>query len=158
MKSTIDEIWRSSNDEDAVIHKFGYARANLKARLALLNTLQPTSDEQKAAKTETTEAAIAINQVLAQMTLALVDPISYPLISIVVGWAAFLFCRYGLMSRRHQMSLVVFMVGAMGIASAIYVIADLINPYSGTFALSSAPLQHVLKVLEEANVPAGSHR
>ena len=33
-----------------MIHRFGYARANLKARLALINTLQPASDPQKAAK------------------------------------------------------------------------------------------------------------
>ena len=52
IKNTIAEIWKSSDDEQAVIHKFGYARANLKARLALLNMLQPASDQQTAAKTE----------------------------------------------------------------------------------------------------------
>ena len=123
IKNTIAEIWKNSDDEQA-IHKFGYARANLKARLALLNTLQPASDQQTAAKTEATQAAIAIDQTLAQMTLALVDPISYPLISIVVAWAAFLFCGYGLLSKRHPMSYVALVVGALGIASAIYLIAD----------------------------------
>jgi hypothetical protein len=61
IKNTIAEIWNNSDDEQAVIHKFGYARANLKARLALLNTLQPASDQQTAAKTEATQAAIAID-------------------------------------------------------------------------------------------------
>ena len=74
IKNTIAEIWGDSNDEEAVIHKFGYARANLKARTALLNTLQPGSDQQTAAKTEAMQAAIAIDQLLSQMTLALVDP------------------------------------------------------------------------------------
>ena len=120
IKNTIAEIWKSSDDEQAVIHKFGYARANLKARLALLNTLQPASDQQTAAKAEATQAAIAIDQTLAQMTLALVDPISYSLIGIVVAWAAFLFCGYGLLSKRHPMSYVVLVIGAMGVASAIY--------------------------------------
>jgi hypothetical protein len=100
----------NSDDEQAVIHKFGYARANLKARLPLLNTLQPASDQQTASKTEAMQAAIAIDQTLAQMTLALVDPISYSLISIVVAWAAFLFCGYGLLSKRHPMSYVVLVV------------------------------------------------
>ena len=158
IKNTIAEIWGGSNDEEAVIHKFGYARANLKARTALLNTLQPASDQQTAAKTEATQAAIAIDQTLAQMTLALVDPIAYSLISIVVGWAAFLFCGYGLLSKRHPMSYVVLVVGAMGIASAIYIIADLSSPFSGAFAVSPAPLVDVLKVVEEAAAPAGSHR
>ena len=91
------------------------------------------------------------------MTLALVDPISYSLISIVMAWAAFLFCGYGLLSKRHPMTYVVLVVGAMGIASAIYLIVDLISPFPGVFVISPAPLVDVLKVVEEA-APAGSHR
>ena len=48
------------------------------------------------------------------MTLALVDPISYSLISIVVGWATFCFCGYGLLSRGHPISYVVLVVSAIG--------------------------------------------
>jgi Protein of unknown function (DUF4239) len=157
IKNTIAEVWGGSNDEAAVIHKFGYARANLKARTAFLNALQPASDQQTAAKAEAMQAAIAIDQLLSQMSLALVDPISYSLISIVVTWAAFLFCGYGLLSRRHPMSHVVLVVGALGIASAIYLIADLISPFSGVFVISPAPLVDVLKVVEAA-APGGSHR
>ena len=49
---------------------------------------------------------------------------------IVVGWATFPFCGYGLLSKGHPMSYVVLVVGALGIASAIYIIADLISPFS----------------------------
>jgi hypothetical protein len=52
----------------------------------------------------------------------------------------------------------VLVVGALGIASAIYVIADLISPYSGVFVVSPAPLVDALKAAEEAAAPAGSHR
>ena len=156
IKNTIAEIWGDRDvDEEAVIHRFGYARANLKAKIAFLNALQPASDQQTAAKAEAMQAASVIDQLLSQMTLALVDPISYSLVSVVVSWAAFLFCGYGLMSRRHPMSYVVLMVGAMGIASAIYLIADLISPYSGVFVISPAPLVDVLKAVEAAAVPGG---
>ena len=159
LKNTITEIWGDSDDdEEAVLHKYGYARAYLKARITYLNTLQPASDQQTAAKAEAMQAAIAIGQMRTQMTLALVDPISYSLVSIVVGWAAFLFCGYGLLSKRHPMSYVVLVVGALGIASAIYIIADLISPFSGVFVVSPAPLVDVLKAVEEAAAPAGSHR
>ena len=73
IKNTIAEIWGGSHDEEAVIHRFDYARANLKARTALLNSLQPASDQQTAAKAEAMRSAIAIDQLLSQMTLALVD-------------------------------------------------------------------------------------
>ena len=157
IKNTIAEIWGDRQDEEAVIHRFGYSRANLKARIAFLNALQPASARQTAAKAEAIQAAIAIDQLLSQMTLALVDPISYSLVSVVVAWAAFLFCGYGLMSKRHPMSYVVLVVGALGIASAIYIIADLVSPYSGVFVVSPAPLVDVLKAVEAA-APGGSHR
>ena len=104
------------------------------------------------------QAAIAIGQTRTQMTLALVDPISYSLVTIVVAWAGFLFCGYGLLSKRHPMSYVVLAVSAIGIASAIYIIADLISPFSGVFVVSPAPLIDVLNAVEAAAAPAGSHR
>jgi hypothetical protein len=159
IKNTIAEIWGDHDVEDeAVIHRFGYAYANLKARIVFLNTLQPASAEQTAAKAEAMQAAVAIDQTLSQMTLALVDPISYSLISVVVAWAAFLFCGYGLLSKRHPMSYVVLVIGALGVASAIYIIVDLISPFSGVFVVSPEPLADVLRAIEEAAAPGGSHR
>ena len=38
IKNTIAEIWKNNDDEQAVIHKFGYARANLKARTRVAQT------------------------------------------------------------------------------------------------------------------------
>ena len=158
IKNTINEIWGDRHDEKAVTHRFAYARENFKARTALLNTLQPASDQQTAAKAEALQAASAIDQLLSQMTLALVDPISYSLIGVVVGWATFLFCGYGLLSRRHPMSYVVLAVGALGVSSAIYLIADLISPFSGVFVISPAPLVHVLNAIEAAAATGSSRR
>ncbi len=157
VRNTIAEIWGDSDEDDeAVIHKFGYARTYLKARTAFLNTLQPSSDQQTVAKAEAIQDSIAIGATRTQMTVALVDPISRPLIVIVAAWATFLFCGYGLLSRRHLMSYIVLLVGAIGIASAIYIIADLISPYSGLFVVSPAPLLDVLHAVEAAPAPAVS--
>ena len=159
LKNTIDEIWGDRGDDDvAVIHKFVDARTYLKTRTAYLNTLRPVSDQQAAAKAEAMQDSIAISATRTQMTLAMVDPIAPALVGIVVAWAAFLFCGYGLLSRRHPMSYVVLVVGAAGVASAIYIIADLIAPYTGLFVINPAPLVDVLQVVESAIAPAGSHR
>ena len=81
------------------------------------------------------------------MSFALGSPVSYPLIMIVVGWGVFLFCGFGLMSKGHAMSLVAVIVGAIAVASAVYMILDLSSPYSGIFRASSAPLEQVLAVM-----------
>jgi hypothetical protein len=59
----------------------------------------------------------------------------------------FLFCGYGLMSKGNAMSIAAGVVGAIAIASAIYLILDLSDPYSGIFRASSAPLEQVLAVM-----------
>jgi hypothetical protein len=81
------------------------------------------------------------------MSFALSAPVSYPLLLIVVSWAVFLFCGYGLMSGGNLMSVVAVAVGAVAIASAVWLILDLSNPYSGLFRVSSAPFEQVLAVM-----------
>jgi hypothetical protein len=89
----------------------------------------------------------AIGQSRLQMSFALTAPISYPLLLTVVGWVFFLFCGFGLMSRGGAMSVATLAVGAIAVASAVLLILDLSNPYSGVFRASSAPLEQVLAVM-----------
>ena len=88
-----------------------------------------------------------IGQSRLQMSFALTSAVSYPLILIVVGWATVLFCGFGLMSKGHMMSLVSVLVGAVAVASAVYLILDLSSPYSGVFRASPEPLEQVLAVM-----------
>jgi hypothetical protein len=73
------------------------------------------------------------------------DPSAYPLLPIVVGWAVFLFCGFGLMSRSNPMAFAALAVGAAAVSSAVYLIVDLSDPYSGLFQASSAPIERVMK-------------
>jgi len=45
------------------------------------------------------------------------------------------------------MSVVAMAVGALAVASAVLLILDLSNPYSGVFRASPAPLEQVLAVM-----------
>ena len=158
LRSTISYIWKDSDDVNFVVRNYTQALDTLKNRVAYLATLEPTSDAEKAAKVDATEAANAISQARIQMALGLEDPISYPLVCIVIAWAAFLFCGYGLLSQRHPMSYVVLAVGAMAIASAIYVVVELIDPYTGLIKISPAPIIDVLRAVDDAAAPAGGRR
>jgi hypothetical protein len=139
------------------MRNFSAVVSDLKYRLAFLDTLQPMTDHEKAAKADASQASIAIGQIRTQMALALVDPVSYPLLGVVAGWGTFLFFGYGLLSRRHMMSYLALALGAMAIASSIYIIADLISPYSGLFQVSPEPVLDSLEAADEAAAPSG-HR
>jgi len=147
IERTIDQIWAGVHDGDFVTKNYRSALSSLREREAFLNSLQPSSDKQKAAKAEALQDAAAIGQARLQMALALVDPVNYPLLCVVVAWATCLFCGYGLLAKRHPMSYVALAVGALAIASALEVIVDLSDPYSGLFQVSPHPLTDVMKAI-----------
>ena len=152
IERTIDQIWAGVHDADFVTKNYRSALSSVKEREAFLDSLQPSSDKQKAAKAEALQDAAAIGQARLQMALALVDPVNYPLLCVVVAWAACLFCGYGLMSKGHPMTYIALAVGALAIASALEVIIDLSDPYSGLFQVSPHPLNDVLKAIS-AEIP-----
>src|ERR1700677_478901 len=155
IERTIVQIWAADNDGDFVTRSYRYALSSQKEREAFLNSLQPSSDKQKAVQAEALQDASAIGQARLQMTLALVDPVNYPLLCVVVAWSTCLFCGYGLLSKRHLMSYITLAVGALAIASALDVIIDLSDPYSGLFQVSPHPLTDVLKAISVEVPPEG---
>ena len=145
---TIDAVW-GANESDAnfAANNFAAALRNMRTRERALDSLHPSTDAQTQALAAAKAASEAIGQSREQMSFALSDPVSYPLILIVVGWAMLLFCGFGLMSKGHVMTLIVIFVGACAAASAVLMILDLSRPYSGIFRASSAPLEQVLAVM-----------
>ena len=145
---TIDQIWRAdASDRNFVADNFAGAVQNQRIRQAALDKLHPTTDDQKQALASANLTVDAIAQSRLQMSFALTDPVSYPLVVVVVAWAAFLFCGFGLMSKGNAMSVAAGAVGALAISSAVYLILDLADPYSGVFRASPAPLEQVLAVM-----------
>ena len=51
-----------------------------------------------------------------------------------------------------------FWIGALAIASAVYVILDLSSPYSGVFRASPAPLEQVLDYMGQERGAVGAAR
>ena len=145
---TIDEIWGADESDSSFVAKnFSAAVESLRNRDKALAELHPSTDAEKQALAAATSIVDAIGQARLQMSFALSNPVSYPLILMVVGWATLLFCGYGLMSKGNPMSIAAGVVGAIAVASAIYLILDLSDPYSGLFRISSAPLEQVLVVM-----------
>ena len=113
---------------------------------------------QRQALASATQTIDSIAQSRLQIAFGLSSPISYGLVYVVTGWIAGLFCAYGLMSRASVMAFVVFALGSVAIASAIYVILDLSSPYSGAFRASPAPLERVLVQRSHGQGAVGSQR
>ena len=128
-------------------NNFASALENMRARDKALAELHPTTDEQKQALAAANSASDALGQARMQMSFALSAPVAYPVLLTVVGWVACLFCGFGLTARGTVTSVVALAVGSIAIASAVLLILDLSNPYSGIVRASHAPLEQALAVM-----------
>jgi hypothetical protein len=145
---TIDQVW-GTHLSDAK-----FAAEELSASIQVMHDpekalghLQAATDDQRQALASAKSAVEAIALSRLQMSFALSAPVSYPLLLTVVGWVFFLFCGFGLMSKGGAMPIITLAVGAIAVATAVLLILDLSNPYSGAFRASPAPLEQALSVM-----------
>jgi hypothetical protein len=145
---TIDQVWHvRQNDDNFAASNFASALGNMRARDKALTKLHPTTDDQKRALASATAMSDAIGEARMQMSFALSAPVAYPVLLTVVGWVGCLFCGFGLTARGTVTSVIALAVGSLAIASAVLLILDLSNPYSGIVRASHAPLEQALAVM-----------
>jgi hypothetical protein len=70
--------------------------------------------------------------------------ISQPFFKTLTFWLSVIFLSFGLIAPRNALALVTISLGAVSIASAIYVIVDLDTPFTGPIVISSQPLRDAL--------------
>jgi hypothetical protein len=159
LAKTIDETWNADlTAGEFAARNFAAAINSLRRRDAFLDTLSPTTDEQKASLAAAQQTVQSIAQSRLQMSFALSGAVSVPLMLTVIGWVVALFCGFGLMSKGNAMSVVTLFFGAVAVASAIYLILDLSSPYSGLFRASPAPLEQVLSEMSKGQGAVGGSR
>lgn len=70
--------------------------------------------------------------------------ISMPFYIVLAFWLVIIFAGFGLSAPRNVLSYITIILGALSIASVIFVILDLDSPFSGIFMVSSQPLREAL--------------
>ena len=112
-----------------------------------LMSLTPKTDAQKQALSTANLAAGQIEQTRVLMTLQLASGISWPMLAIVVAWSLLLFCGYGLVSPVNATVIVSLALGAVAVASAIFLIIELSQPYAGLFKIPPGAIVETLEAL-----------
>jgi hypothetical protein len=69
---------------------------------------------------------------------------SLPFFTTLTFWLVIIFLSFGLVAPRNVLALVTITLGAVSIASAVYVIADLDTPFTGPIVVSSQPMRDAL--------------
>jgi hypothetical protein len=83
------------------------------------------------------------------MSLQLSSPVAWSLVTSVILWSMFLFCGFGVLSGTNPTTIVALALGAISVASAMFLVLDLTQPYSGLFRVSPSAIQQTLEAIDK---------
>jgi hypothetical protein len=110
-------------------------------------SLDPKTPAQRQFAAAAAGDAAAIEQTRLLVSMQLASSISWPLVVIVVSWALILFCGYGLLSRINATTLTALGLGGFAVGSALFLILELSQPFSGVFRIPSGAYDQMLAAL-----------
>lgn len=143
-----DMFW-GSGQADPKAQNVATALTGLKRMDRFLLSLTPKTDAQRQLLATASINASWIEQTRLLMSLQLAAPTSWPLMTIVISWSLLLFCGYGLLSRLNETVIATLALGAFAVASAMFLIIELNQPYTGFFRMSPAALVQTLDAMKE---------
>jgi hypothetical protein len=146
VKQSFDEIW-GGRTADLNEMNVKFVVAGSKALDQYLLSLTPKTDAQKQVLATANLAAGQIAQTRILMMLQLAGGISWPMIGIVVCWSFLLFCGYGLVSPVNATVVTTLALGAIAVASAIFLIIELSQPYAGLFRIPPGAVIETIQAL-----------
>jgi len=143
---SFDKIWGGGVVETSDVNvKSVMAGSKILDRFLL--SLTPKTDAQKQLLATANVAAGQIAQTRLLMSLQLAGGISWPMVAIVVCWSLLLFCGYGLVSPVNATVIATLALGSLAVASAIFLIVELSQPYSGLFRIPPYGLMQTIEAL-----------
>ncbi len=126
---------------------YAQLRADLHDIMGFFATLDPTTDQQKQLITTALPNFIQVMETTLLMTRQLANPAPKLLLFVVIGWAALLFMSLGLLSTFNVLSVVIEALGSIVVASAVYMILEFSQPYSGLFRISPVGVDDLIAML-----------
>ena len=128
---------------------FEETRATLQGLSGYFDSLSPATDKQRDSLASARDLAKRFNDTQMLMARQLANPFPPYVLPVVLCWAAALFFGNGLVAVPNAVTVVAHLAGAAAIGSAIFLILELSQPYTGFIRLSSAGIDRLLRVLGE---------
>ncbi|HKN26413.1 MAG TPA: hypothetical protein VJY34_00410 [Roseiarcus sp.] len=114
---------------------------------AFFASLHPENEEQRHALETARDAFGTIVDTQLTMIRSLVDRVPNLLLNVVLGWACLLFFGYGLLSKADAATVALAGLGAVAVGSAVFLILELSDPYTGLFRMSDEAFDELVVVL-----------
>ena len=148
LTQSYDLFWRGADADPAQLK----VEVALK-RWASIASAVGALDAKTPAQTDALGAAKAnlalMEQTRLLMSLQLSSPVAWSLVTSVIFWSMFLFCGFGILSGTNPTTIVALAFGAISVASAMFLILDLTQPYSGLFRVPPSAIQQTLEAIDK---------
>jgi hypothetical protein len=143
-----DLFWRGA-DADPTQLKVEVALDRWEPIASALGGLDPKAPAQKDALAPAKANLALMEQTRLLMSLQLSSPVAWSLLTSVILWSMFLFCGFGVLSGTNPTTIVALAFGAISVASAMFLVLDLTQPYSGLFRVSPSAIQETLEAIDK---------
>ena len=144
--AAIEMLWPEECSTNLVTSAFERAAA-MEKLLATLRQLQPQTEAQRALQAQ---ALTLANEVLlsrwVQIEQAQVS-LPVPFLVILLFWLTLLYTSFGLLAPRNATVITIMFLGALAVATAIFLIVEMSHPMSGSLKVSSGPMHKALEHL-----------
>jgi hypothetical protein len=106
--------------------------------------LDPHSDSQKWFKAEALKLTEEVLRTRWRLLGSASGSVSRTFLYVVICWLSVTFASFGLSAPRNGTVAAVFVIAALSVAAAVFLILELDGPFEGVIKISSAPIQHTL--------------
>jgi hypothetical protein len=144
--AAIDRIWR---EERTASQNTAFTEGSLAEQLGVaIEQLSPTNDTQRLLKRRLEETSAEIARTRLLMFADSDKPIQTPFLLILVFWLAVIFAGFSLFMEPGPVVVSALLVFALSVSSALFLVADLSQPYAGLMQIPKAQLEHTLPPLD----------
>jgi hypothetical protein len=126
---------------------YAQLRTDLHDIMGFFASLEPATEQQKQLITTAMPNFMHVVETTLVMTRRLANPAPRLLLFVVIGWAALLFMSFGLLDAFNVLSVAIAALGSITVASAIYMILELSQPYSGLLRISPVGVDNLIAAL-----------
>jgi hypothetical protein len=137
----IDQIW---SEGDRVRFSPFMATVEATELVNKLRQLQPNTDSQRVLQTQLLSAVADLSKARLALFTQSNDAIPAPFLVILILWLAVIFVSFGLFVRPNRIAILTFFIGGLSVASAIFLILEMGQPFTGLMQISSETLRHAL--------------
>ncbi len=140
----IQRVWPEEGGQLAV-GKVAVTEHYIEAIQGKLRQLSPRDDGQRWLQSRALQLSADIADARALLSEQVgQSSLSGPFLVILIFWLTIIFASFGLFSPRTATVFIVLFVCSLSVAGALFLIADLDQPYGGLIKISSGPLRHAL--------------